>query len=204
MLEIGEKISFLRKAKLLSQEELANELKISKQSIFNYESGKRQIPIDVLFNIANFFGVPIADFFNSDLISKSERSYSKSTLKRVPIFAKLNQDLELTENITDYLELPFSLCQNCDYAIFSRDNSMFPKIDVNNLIVVQKNEKLKNGDYGIFKVGDDYCCRIYLKNPITETVFLKPLNSAYKIIEIEKGKELEILGRVVCNLDYNF
>lgn len=196
MLNIAEKLKKLRGLAGFTQSEVAEKLGITKPTYISYEKGK-DITINTLFLLSKIYNVSFLDFFSETVEEKNK----DEKLKRVPIFLNFNQE---SESVIESLELPFSLCQNCDYAIFSRDNSMFPKIDVNNLIVVQKNEKLKNGDYGIFKVGDDYCCRIYLKNPITETVFLKPLNSAYKIIEIEKGKELEILGRVICNLDYNF
>ena len=62
MYNIGEKIIFLRKKNKITQDELADALEISKQSILNYETEKRQIPIDVLSKIATFFKIPIEAF----------------------------------------------------------------------------------------------------------------------------------------------
>ena len=63
MYSIGEKIAYLRKKIGLKQEELAEELEISRQSLLNYETEKRQIPIDILSKIAIFFKIPIEAFF---------------------------------------------------------------------------------------------------------------------------------------------
>ena len=46
MYGIGNKIISLRKKNKITQDELADALESSKQSILNYETEKRQIPID--------------------------------------------------------------------------------------------------------------------------------------------------------------
>ena len=66
MYSIGDKIAYLRKKMGLKQEELAEKLDISRQSLLNYETEKRQIPIDILSKIASFFKIPIEAFFLDD------------------------------------------------------------------------------------------------------------------------------------------
>lgn len=50
----------LRKAKKLTQEELAREIGISKITVLRWENGERQIKLDKAQKLADFFGVSIA------------------------------------------------------------------------------------------------------------------------------------------------
>ena len=63
MFNIGEKIVCLRKKFNMNQNELAEKLNISKQSLLNYETEKRLIPLDVLANMSKVFNISIETFF---------------------------------------------------------------------------------------------------------------------------------------------
>lgn len=55
---ISERLNFLRESKLkISQEELGNKIGVSRFSISNYESGKRNITDRVISDICREFGV---------------------------------------------------------------------------------------------------------------------------------------------------
>lgn len=56
---IGDKIQEIRKAKELTQEDLARKLGISRAVIAGYETGRAKIPLITLFNLAELFGVSI-------------------------------------------------------------------------------------------------------------------------------------------------
>lgn len=55
----NERLIALRKAKKLSQYELADQLNFTRGQIANYEQGKRKPDIDTLKKIANFFNVSL-------------------------------------------------------------------------------------------------------------------------------------------------
>lgn len=57
--EIGYRISYCRKRKHMTQEEMAEKLDVSRQHIGAIEAPnvKRKISLDLLFNIANLLGV---------------------------------------------------------------------------------------------------------------------------------------------------
>ena len=59
---IGEKIRKHRKNNGLTQEELANEIGLSRASIVQIEQGKQKISIHILYKVANIFNKPITDF----------------------------------------------------------------------------------------------------------------------------------------------
>lgn len=56
-------ISQLRKEKRLTQEELANEVGVTRQTITSIETGKYIASLPLAFKIANFFEMRIEDIF---------------------------------------------------------------------------------------------------------------------------------------------
>lgn len=60
---IGSKIKHFREIRNLTQEEVAEELGTTRQTISRYETGDRKANQDVLFELANLFNITIDDFF---------------------------------------------------------------------------------------------------------------------------------------------
>ena len=89
MLDIGSKITTLRKAKNWSQEELAKKVNTSRVMIGNYERNTNMPSIDILLKIANVFGVSIDYIVGEGQVS----AYNKEVLKRI-------NDIELLDEET--------------------------------------------------------------------------------------------------------
>ena len=92
--EIGYKIKFMRIAKHISSVKLAQMIGISRQQLQSYESGKIDIKIDRLYDIAKVLGVDMISFFDD----------SSNTIENdidLSIFPKLNQikDAKIKESI---------------------------------------------------------------------------------------------------------
>jgi transcriptional regulator with XRE-family HTH domain len=88
MLNIGERITQLRKQQNLSQDELAKRAEVSRTIIGNYERNTNTPSIEVLIKIANVFNVSV-DF----MIGEGELSaFDKDLLKRIEDIEKLDQD----------------------------------------------------------------------------------------------------------------
>ena len=62
---IGNQIKLFRKSAGLTQDELAQKLNTTKQTISRYEKGDRKANQDMLFSLCDIFGVSIDDFFPS-------------------------------------------------------------------------------------------------------------------------------------------
>lgn len=77
---IGNKIREFRIKKNITQEELAEFLKTTPQTISRYEIGDRKTNQDVLFALANYFNVSINDFF-PDTVNKSQEEKYKKILR---------------------------------------------------------------------------------------------------------------------------
>lgn len=88
MLNIGERITQLRKQFNLSQEDLAKKIGVSRTIIGNYERNTNTPSIEVLIKIAKTFNVTV-DY----LIGEGElSSYDKEVLKRIEDINKLDKN----------------------------------------------------------------------------------------------------------------
>lgn len=58
------KIPELRKAKKITQEELAKEVGVSRQTIISIENGKYTASLALAWKISRFFGLTIEDVFD--------------------------------------------------------------------------------------------------------------------------------------------
>ena len=74
---IGGKIREFRTRKNITQEELAEYLKTTPQTISRYEIGDRKTNLDVLFELANYFNVSINDFFPDTTKKKKDDDYKQ-------------------------------------------------------------------------------------------------------------------------------
>lgn len=60
---IGNKIKYYREQMGMTQEDLAKKLKTTRQPISRYENGDRKANQDILFELADIFGISINTFF---------------------------------------------------------------------------------------------------------------------------------------------
>lgn len=65
-MDLGKKIMTMRNEKNLSQEQLAEKLNVTRQTISNWENGKFYPDIDSLVNLSKFFNVSLDVLFSYD------------------------------------------------------------------------------------------------------------------------------------------
>ena len=65
---IGAKIKEYRKDNNMTQQDLADRLNTTKQTIGRYEKGTRKVNQDILFKLCDIFHVTLDDFFPTDTI----------------------------------------------------------------------------------------------------------------------------------------
>ena len=70
--KIGENIAFFRKKKELTQDELAKILKVSNQAVSKWEAGKCCPDIELLPELARFFGVSIDELLLGECLVKTK------------------------------------------------------------------------------------------------------------------------------------
>lgn len=65
-MDLGKKIITMRNEKKLSQEQLAEKLNVTRQTISNWENGKFYPDIDSLVNLSKYFNVSLDDLLSYD------------------------------------------------------------------------------------------------------------------------------------------
>lgn len=114
---IGEKIKHFRTSKNLTQQEVAEYLGTTSQTVSRYENGVLQTNQDVLFKLADFFSVSINDFFP-------------------PVNTKQNDDLSILDNVLythkDKIDSVKNLPIEKQQAIANAVKSVLDMIDDNN------------------------------------------------------------------------
>ncbi len=108
-MNIGNNISALRKKKGITQEELANELKVSSQAVSKWENNTSCPDISLLTQIADYFGVSVDDLLREQeevIVDKAEENKDgnvKSSDDKKNIVIKVTQQ-NGKENI---IKVPF-------------------------------------------------------------------------------------------------
>ena len=82
-MEFNEKLQELRKNKGLTQEELAENLFVSRTAVSKWESGRGYPSIDSLKEIANYFSVTIDELLSGEKIISIAEKENKSNIQRI-------------------------------------------------------------------------------------------------------------------------
>lgn len=85
-MEFGEKLQKLRKAKGLTQEELAESLYVSRTAVSKWESGRGYPNIDSLKEISKFFSVTIDELICSEEIIIAAKDERETSLRKFAAF----------------------------------------------------------------------------------------------------------------------
>ena len=126
-MEFNEKLQELRKAKGLTQEELAEALYVSRTAVSKWESGRGYPNIDSLKAIAKLFAVTIDDLLSGEQILTIAEQDNKrrekhlhdlvfglldigaSLLFFLPLFAEKNADIIREVSLLELVEIPIYL-----------------------------------------------------------------------------------------------
>ena len=202
MLDIGKMIKELRVKKNISQEDLANILSVNRATIANYESGRRALTIDKLEELLNALDTSLADFFNSNNLEKTE--VKPQELRKMPILSDVSAGYgkEALEEATHWIKLPASIARNATFGTFVAGDSMEPKINDGDLLLVQDTPQLDSGEIGVFLLNERVYCKRFHYNPLTKELVLKLLNTIYKPMHIDRDDDFRIIGKVVGIYDY--
>ena len=210
----GEKIKYLRKTLGMSQVELAKRIGVSKQTLYKYENNIiTNIPSDKIELLSNALQTTPADImgWESPVITMDdvEESLKKSMSKvqritKIPLLGSAPCGKpNLTFDDYRYAEfIDFSHYKHKDeyYALRATGDSMYPKIENGDIMIVHYQQDVENGQVAIVRVnGDEATCKKIRK--YKHGIELIPINTNYDRIfytsEEVKNLPVEIIGRVV-------
>lgn len=199
---IGNKIRGYREQKNLTQEEVAEYLNTTPQTISRYEIGDRKTNQDILFKLAEYFKVSINDFFPPLSFDNANIIDINSDMVKVPIYGtiKAGVPIESQSDIIDYIEIPKKWTNGGKkfFGIKLSGDSMYPKYQDGDIVIFEQNDDLEsyNGkDVAVMINGTESTFKRILVND--QGIILQPYNTAYDIMMFSKEQVEELPIRVV-------
>ncbi|WP_299015887.1 LexA family transcriptional regulator [uncultured Polaribacter sp.] len=224
MINLSKNIKHLRNLKKLTQEVLAEELKVTRSRISSYEENRSSPTIEFLIDFSKYFKIPIDIIVKNDLTKATDVSFIEVGNKRVLFPISVDSDNEnlievvpskasagylLGYDDPEYIEqlekikLPF-LPTGKHRAFPIKGDSMLPMKD-GSYVVAEFVEDIKNAKSGqsyIVITKDDGMTykRVYNQVEEKQTFLLKPDNAAYQPYEISVSEVLE-LWQFTCSIN---
>jgi len=138
---IGNKIRSLRESKNLTQEEVAEYLNTTPQTISRYEIGDRKTNQDILFKLAEYFKVSINEFFPSLSFDNATVLDIKSDTIQIPVLGtiKAGVAIEAQQDILEYVDIPKDWTKGGKtyYGLKISGDSMYPKYNENDIVIFE-------------------------------------------------------------------
>lgn len=158
MTKVGKNIKKIRNVKALSQQAFADLFQLTRGNISSYEEFRAEPKIEIIVNIAKYFGIPLNDFilkelsvnellhYNTELVLETEKLKKAHQFTEVPYVSSLD--------IADY-----ELHYNEDVFVNNLPHLVIPSSAKSKLIAieVQDSESLplgfnfKNGDILVYE-----------------------------------------------------
>ena len=183
-----------------SLEDLAKALNYQKnrQTLHKYETGKLNIPYDILFEICRIFNISNLEFQNAPITEEEQKKLEKKMVKEY--VTSLRPD----KNLTPQIEKIINTYKNANYdAVTNRselyvkvsDDSMSPVYLKNDRVYFERKEDYQNGDDVVIAVKNNTLSirRLY-RYP--QGIILQALNPKYPTINVNVVANNMILGCV--------
>jgi transcriptional regulator with XRE-family HTH domain len=224
MSKIANNIKFLRQLKGLSQEQLADELSVTRSRIGGYEEGRNEPPIDLLIGLSEFFHIAIDALVRGDLRKTNLDGLMKVGKNRILFPILLDNDgNDMVELIPlkasagylkgyadpDYVErlpkmqLPF--LPTGKFRSFPIKGDSMPPLKEGSYVVgkyVERLEEIKSGNTYIIVTKDDGLSykRLMNLNKKEGTVECHSDNKTYPMYKIKLNEVLE-MWEYTCSIN---
>lgn len=186
-----------RKAKGLTQTEVARAIGLTQNGYSYWENGKAKIDKDQLLKLASLFDVSV-DYLLGNTTSPSAQGI------KVPVFGDVAAGIpiEAMENIVDYEEIDAALAATGEFfGLRVKGSSMEPRIREGDVVIVRKQSDADTGDTAIVLVNGDSATIKRIKKEPDGSLWLIPNNPAYdtKHYSPEEIRDLpvSIIGKAV-------
>ncbi len=199
---VSELIKTAREKYNYSLEDLSKAIdnKKNRQTLHKYETGKLNIPYDILFEICRIFNLDTEVFKKAPITEEEKRLIEKKIIKEY--VNSLRQD----KNLTPQTEKLINTYKNAAYEAISNhselsmkimDDSMLPYYQKNDKVFFQKQEDYKTGDDIVIAVKNNILSirRLY-RYP--KGIILQAMNSKYPTINVNIISNDMILGKVTA------
>lgn len=210
---VGNKIKTLRESKDMTQDQLAEMLDTTRQSISRYEIGERKVNQDILFELAEIFKVSINEFFppiKNESIESIYNQLDQPRKTKVYNFAEYqlreqNKKPQINIVIRGYVsagtgewleetieEVPYEgAIPEHDFAVKVNGESMLPLFADGEIIFVKATSEARDGQIIVCQVNNEAFVKKLSGNKLVS------LNKEYDDILISETDDFKIFGVVV-------
>lgn len=199
---IGMKIKSFRESRSMTQDELAELLKTTRQSISRYENGERKANQDLLFELASIFKVSLDDFFPvRDLYNQTNiTKVTQENMVAIPIIGTIacGDPILADENIIGYrYHLRDTMPGGDTFYLKAAGDSMEPTIRNGADVLIRLQEDVEDGEIAAVLVNGDTEATLKRVKKQGNIVMLVAENSAYAPYIITETNPARILGKAV-------
>lgn len=185
-----------------NRNDICNDLGFAYTTFTSWETGVNYPRIDKIEMLANYFGIEKSDLIENKSQEQSTSRHAKGV--RIPVIGRVAAGIpiEAVEDIDEWEEIPEAMAKNGEYfALRIKGESMSPKLQPGDIVIVKKQNDVDTGDTAIVLVnGNDATVKQIKK---TETgIMLVGLNLEVYQPHFYSNKEIEelpvkIIGKVI-------
>nr|WP_319217968.1 XRE family transcriptional regulator [uncultured Trichococcus sp.] len=199
---IGMKIKSFRESRSMTQDELAELLNTTRQSISRYENGERKANQDLLFELASIFKVSLDDFFPVRNLYEQTNitKVTPENMVAIPIIGTIacGDPILADENIIGYrYHLKDRLPKGQTFYLTAKGDSMEPKIPNGSDVLIRLQDDVEDGEIAAVLVNGDSEATLKRVKKQGDIVMLVAENSAYAPYIITENNPARILGKAV-------
>lgn len=183
-----------------SLEDLAKAInyKKNRQTLHKYETGRLNIPYDILFEICNIFNIDNEEFKKAPITKEERKKIENKMLKEYVSNLRKDKDLTpQTEKIINTYKNAFydAKINKSELYIKVTDDSMSPEYLKNDKLYFKKQPDYKNGDDIIIAVKNNILSvrRLY-RYP--KGIILQAINPKFQTINVNIISNDMILGKI--------
>ena len=198
---IANKLKALRKAKKMTQDELAAALGTSKQTIHRYENGIiTNIPPEKVEKLATALGTTPSDLMGWGGASMHGGLSTIST-KRLPVLGEIacGSPIFANEEHDSYVAADGSL--DADFCLVAHGDSMIgARIYDGDVIFIRSQTAVNNGEIAAVIINDEATLKRVYYYPEEEKLILSPENPRYAPLVYIGAElsEIKIIGKAVA------
>ena len=202
-MKVGEYIKELRIEHGYSQEQLGKLIGVQRAAVQKWESGQVQnLKRDTIKDLCRIFNVTPNEFFQSDKI-ESNATILPDNVYMIPLYESVSAGFGSYANdcVIDYIPLPLASESEANETLCIKvsGDSMYPKIEDGDKIVVRKQSSVDSGSVGVFLIdNEDSVVKKVFYAPGEDWLELHSFNPEYKTRRFEGSdvERVQVLGLV--------
>lgn len=181
-----------RKAKGLTQVEVARAIGLTQNGYSYWENGKAKIDKDQLLKLANLFEVSIDYLLGNTTVP----TITGANIVRIPVLGAIPAGipLEAIEEIIGWEEIPESMCAGGKeyFALEVKGDSMWPDYLPGDVVIVRKAPCFESGDVCVVYVNGYDATLKQVKSQDDGSLTLIPRNQSYPPRTYSKEEVMEL------------